>query len=314
MKNNGLRATKITKLNVDDIFCLENELVANDFLQYLNSKHSNIKFTMETEIEKKLPFLDILITSSKNSFLTSVFRKSTFTGLFLNFTSFTPLSYKLGLIKTLIDRTFKICYNWMTFHVEIKKVKHFLAKNAYPPHIVDKEIKRYVDKIHKNDERNIESGNKTYMKLPYIGKFSKFAQKKLNHLCQTFCKETNINLVFSSTKVSSYFSSKDKIPDALKSFVVYYFVCASCKASYVGETYRHLDVRIEEHFKSKSSNIFKHLNENETCKDACDKSCFRVIDTASSAFRLKIKEAFHISWLKPTLNKQVRHLAVSITV
>ena len=306
---------KFYRRYVDDIFCLvDNELVANDFLCYLNSKHPNIKFTMEAENEKKLPFLDVLITSSENGFLTSVFRKATFTGLFLKFTSFTPLNYKIGLIKTLIDRTFRICYNWMTFDIEIEKVKLFLAKNAYPPHIVDKEIKTYVDKIHKNDDKSNETKNKTYMKLPYIGKFSKFAQKKLNHLCETFCKDTNINLVFSSAKVSSYFSSKDKMPDALKSYVVYYFVCASCNAGYVGETCRHLDVRIEEHLKSKSSNIFKHLNENGICKHACDKSCFRVIDTASSSFRLKIKEAFHITWLKPTLNKQVRHLAVSITV
>ena len=63
-----------------------------------------------------------------------------------------------------------------------------------------------------------------------------------------------------------------------------------------------------------TSHIYKHLTENKACKEACDKSCFNVIDTASSAFRLKIKEAMHISWLKRELNRQVKHLAVSITV
>ena len=152
------------------------------------------------------------------------------------------------------------------------------------------------------------------MKLPYIGTFSKFAQTKLDRLSSTFCKNTNITLVFSSTKISSFFSSKDKIPEALRSLVVYHFICASCGASYIGETYRHLDERINEHLKSKSSHIYKHLEENSDCKQACDKSCFRIIDRASSAFRLKIKEALHINWLKPTLNKQVKHLALSITV
>ena len=32
--------------------------------------------------------------------------------LFTNYLSFTPLSYKNGLVKTLIHRTFKICSNW----------------------------------------------------------------------------------------------------------------------------------------------------------------------------------------------------------
>ena len=50
------------KRYVDDIFCLvENETFAEDFLSYLNSKHPNIKFTMEIGKENKLSFLDIHI-------------------------------------------------------------------------------------------------------------------------------------------------------------------------------------------------------------------------------------------------------------
>ena len=89
------------KRYVDDIFCLlNNENEAEHFLEYLNSKHTGIKFTMETEVENKIPFLDILIRSSeKGDFHTSVYRKNTFTGLLFNFNSFTPLKYELGLLK-----------------------------------------------------------------------------------------------------------------------------------------------------------------------------------------------------------------------
>ena len=91
-------------------FCLmENEIEAKKFLDYLNTKHPSIKFTMEFEVNKTIPFLDILISSQDGSFRTSVYRKSTFVGLFMNFMSFTPMYYKLGLIKTLIDRVYKIC-------------------------------------------------------------------------------------------------------------------------------------------------------------------------------------------------------------
>ena len=300
---------------VDDIFCLlDSEAAANDFLSYINNKHPDIKFTMETEKEKTLPFLDVLITSSENTFLTTVYRKTTFTGLFLNFTSFTPLIYKMGLIKTLIDRSFKICYNWMSFHLEVEKIKKLLAKNAYPTNTIDNVVKKYLNALKEKPTKNDNDKNISYIKLPYIGKFSKFTQQKVNHLCQKFCKNTNFRVVFSSTKISSFLSIKDKIPDALKSFVVYRFSCSNCQVSYVGETCRHLHERIDEHFKSKSSHIFKHLSENPACKQTCDKSCFKVIDSDISAFRLKIKEAMHINWLKPELNKQVKHLAVSISV
>ncbi|XP_066973196.1 uncharacterized protein [Macrobrachium rosenbergii] len=50
-------------------------------LEYLNSKHNNIEFTKETEAEGKLGFLDTVISHSENGFITSVYRKLTFTVL-----------------------------------------------------------------------------------------------------------------------------------------------------------------------------------------------------------------------------------------
>ena len=91
---------------MDDTFCLfNNEKDALEFFQYINGKHPNIRFTMETEVNHKVPFLDVLLDNSNpaQSLVTSVFRKSTYTGLL----SFSPFSYKLDLIRTLVDRPFK---------------------------------------------------------------------------------------------------------------------------------------------------------------------------------------------------------------
>ena len=49
---------------VDDTFCLfHNEQDAMKFLSYLNlnSRHPNIRFTFETQLNEKLPFLDVLV-------------------------------------------------------------------------------------------------------------------------------------------------------------------------------------------------------------------------------------------------------------
>ena len=54
----------------------------------------------------------------------------------------------------------------------------------------------------------------------------------------------------------------------------------------------------------KKSNIFKHILENVSFKNLCDENCFAIIDSMSSFFRLKLKEVFHINWLKPNANKQ----------
>ena len=62
------------------------------------------------------------------------------------------------------------------------------------------------------------------------------------------------------------------------------------------------------------SHIMKHLLENKICRSLCDESCFQVIDYASFPFRLKVKEALHINWLKSSLNKQKEHVNITISV
>ena len=54
---------------------------------------------METEVNKIIPFLDVFIDNSQNILKTSTYYKSTYSGLLLNYTSFTFRFYKIGLIK-----------------------------------------------------------------------------------------------------------------------------------------------------------------------------------------------------------------------
>ena len=68
-----------------------------------------------------------------------------YTRLLLNFKSFTSFSYKISLIKCLIDRSFKICNNWNSFLNDIENIKSNLIKNAYPPSLIDKVIKNNLD-------------------------------------------------------------------------------------------------------------------------------------------------------------------------
>ena len=63
---------------------------ANEFLKYLNGRHDSIQFTIEFEQAEQIPFLDILVKSCpNNTFVTSVYRNKTFTGLCI-WDSFTP--------------------------------------------------------------------------------------------------------------------------------------------------------------------------------------------------------------------------------
>ena len=203
------------------------------------------------------------------------------------------------------------------FSENIIQLKTILCRNLFPPKLIDKTISDYLNKQMKIETKVNESSAKgSYFKLPYIGEYSMETKRKIRILCKTYCKSTEINISHSMTKVGDYFSAKCRVPDYLKSFVVYHFVCASCGASYVGETTRYFSTRVHEHLnKSKPpSNIFSHINSNMECRNACDINSFKIIDRANTKFTLKVKEALNIQWLNPSLNKQKTHLAVTISI
>ena len=96
-------------MSTTPLLCLIPSRMPLSFFSYINSQHPNIKFTMEKEENHKLPFLDELLDNHSNQgIITSVFHKKTYTGLLTNYYSLVPFSYKLGLVRTLVDRAFKI--------------------------------------------------------------------------------------------------------------------------------------------------------------------------------------------------------------
>ena len=270
---------------------------------------------MQKENESCAQF-SVGITINNDKFSTSVFHKDSNIGLFTNFCSFTPMTYKKGLIKTLLSRAFKISSSWQLFHNEIENIKVLLQKNSYPPNMIDEQIKNFLDsKLKANHTNNISNDNLHYFKLPFLGNISSNTKRKITNLCKKFCKTKCIQLVFVPFKIGNLFSVKDKIPMSLRTFVVYKFTCAGCQSCYIGETKHHLTTRIKEHLESdKNSHIYQHVNQNELCKRSANVNCFEIIDDASSSFRLKLKEAFHITWKKPSLNKQVNHVSISLTI
>ena len=155
-------------------------------------------------------------------------------------------------------------------------------------HLVDKQIKLFLNnKLPENDtpKENFNKESTKYRKLPYIGDISVSTKKKIGELCKRLSKKADINIVLTPFKIKF----KDRLPNALRSFVVYKFSCAGCQSCYIGKTRVHLATRTKEHLVTDKKS---HLLENKTCKSLYDEGCFQVTDYASSPFRLKAKEVF----------------------
>ena len=148
-----------------------------------------------------LQSLDVLLSKQsasdhQGSFITSVYRKKTYTGLLTNYFSFTPFKYKLGLIKTLIDRAYKINNTTQGFHNDIKNLSEILKRNMFPKWLIDKSVKGFLSKVTTTgkDASKCETSNCHFYKLPYIGYYSSYTGRKISSIVNKYCKDLRATL------------------------------------------------------------------------------------------------------------------------
>ena len=299
---------------VDDTFLLfRDEKHIELFLNYLNSKHNNIKFTKEIEQNNKLPFLDLLIIKENNEFQTAIYRKNTFTGLGINYLSFEPLKYKFNTVKTLIYRGFNLTSNFFHFDNEMRFLKTYFVKNAFPESVFYKNIKNFLDKIfsfQKNKKVNVNK-KVMYINLPYYGYLSDKLKNDLQSMALKFFPHLKLNLIFkNSFSIGSMFRHKERLPSELCSSVIYKYMCALCNKCYIGSTTRQLKCRIAEHkslsvrtnlplSKPPFSSIMEHqLNTGHLVNS----NNFNIIGSQNNSISLRLLESLFIFKLKPEMN------------
>ena len=79
-----------------------------------------MKFTFQEEKDNKISFLDILILRNGSSIETTVDRKFAHSDVYIHSDSFSPNSWKVGTMKTLLLRAFAICSNEQLLNREIE--------------------------------------------------------------------------------------------------------------------------------------------------------------------------------------------------
>ncbi|KAG1658491.1 hypothetical protein GQR58_022937 [Nymphon striatum] len=310
---------------VDDTFLLfTNKLHIEPFLNYLNSKHPNIKFTSECESDNKINFLDLTIHKSNNSFHCSIYRKPTFTGLGTSFFSFTPLSFKLTAIKSLIHRAYHLCSNYTNIHIEFNFLQNFFKSNGYPILLVNKYINRFLRPIY-TEIPLVHNVPKLpfYISLPFFGYQSEKLKSELLSILPKNYPHVDFHIILSNPfKLSSFFPFKDRISKSMSASVIYEFSCVlgSTPVSYIGSTKRQLYRRVAEHagksFRSNNplsnpphSSIRQHTN---SCKCQITLSNFAIIGSAKSDIELRILESIHIYKKRPSLNDRLSSYPLAI--
>ena len=183
----------------------------------------------------------MLVERCAFSFLTSVYRKPIFTGLYLNWPSFAPKSRKLNLIRCLSYRALNICSD-CNIENELKVIKDMFIDNGYSEEVIDVNI-TYTVTTFKN--MNTPFGPlkyPLYYRRPWVGSASQSFANKITFSVYRCYHAVNLRPIF-ATRPAFNSTNKDKLPIFKQSNLIYKCVCR-CSSTYIGRTCQRLEVRV----------------------------------------------------------------------
>src|SRR3978361_589466 len=97
---------------VDDVFAcfIGSKRQLDLFLKYINNIHpnSNIKFTVEIDVDNKISYLDLTIENKNGRFEFSIYRKPTHTDTTIPYSSNHPSTHKLAAYNSMVHRLLTI--------------------------------------------------------------------------------------------------------------------------------------------------------------------------------------------------------------
>ena len=308
---------------LDDTFAIfSSEHEANQFFNFINSAHPNIKFTMEKEHNNSLPFLDLLTQYRDSKLHSSIYRKPTFTGLALNFFSYCPMKHKINSIKTLIHRAYYLSSNYQYFATEIDYLKNFFTNNGYPLKLFEKIVGSFLNRIKTTNIPVITvPKDEFYVSLPYLGPISHEMERFFLKVLNPSYPQISFKFSFKNKfQLKSFFNFKDRLPADLRSHIIYEFQCESCQDSYIGSTTKQAKVRFSQHL-GVSPRTDRHVTSpsHSSPRQHCENknhpfkySNFSIIDAAPDELQLRIMESLYILNQHPALNLDRSSIPLSL--
>ena len=226
---------------VDDTFAIwrHGQDRLNEFTDHINNISPTIKFTSEIEKNNQLAFLDVNVSKCGSGLKTSVYRKKTHTGKYLNFNSNHCSSVKEGVAYSLFDRAKNVCEEKTALNQEIKVITNDLKNNGYPQKTINK-CKRDRKSCENRSEVNIPEKPSAYISVPYVPNLS----EKIRRIARKY----NIKTAFKTQNTLRQHLSKTKPRNGeQESKNCIYSIPCECKRQYIGETKRPLKIRLNEH-------------------------------------------------------------------
>lgn len=225
---------------VDDIITAIPKDQIHDTLQAFNSFNEHVQFTIETETNSAVPFLDtMLIRTKENHIILDWYQKPTSSGRYINYFSNHPMNQKYNTVIAMKNRVVHIS-DESFIKKNLNRLFDLFLNNGYPRNLLKKLI--YNSGFFDGPTEDGLPSEIKYKKLPFVrgltdGVISHF--KMLKHVKIARYNTQTIRKIFTKTK--------DKTPLLQNCNVVYKIPCGQCGGCYVGQTAQNLKQRITQH-------------------------------------------------------------------
>jgi hypothetical protein len=113
-----------------------------------------------------LPFLDVEVRRTENGIQTSVYRKPTHSGIYMEYNSEHTYAQKMSVTRSLAQRAFTHCSSEEIREKEISHIKRDLVMNGYPLEKIDAELSK-VKSVIDNPKEATQSQQVT-IAIPYM--------------------------------------------------------------------------------------------------------------------------------------------------
>ena len=234
---------------VDDIFIIyqHSEEKLTEFLEYVNAILPSIKFTVEYEVDGKIPFLDVLVNHdmSDYSFSFSVYRKQTNKEGYIHYFSNHSVSIKRNVLSNMFFRAFRIC-DPINIDPEIDHIRNSFSRLGYPHHFIEKSLSIAKKRFYNPRPPTVFSMSNN-ITLPYNRKLE-YIKNNIDSFKLAFPNTDNtLTLTFKYPNTIRNRLVKNSYRTDNKESGVYCVPCLECNECYIGETGRSLAVRLDEH-------------------------------------------------------------------
>ena len=260
-------------------------------------------------------FLDVFVHKTPTAFLTFVYRKPTFSGLYIRWDSFCPQQRKINLIKTLVHRALMISSKCFLAN-EIKFIKSTLSKNWYPLSVQDGVVNDVMIKFDRASRCTVNRCP-IYLRLLCIDSRGERLAKSITTAVGRCYFSAAVRVIFQTP--SEFVSMrKDVLPPHHINSVIYKYTC-SCGSDYVGRISNRLDLRIKQHLPARilnlrlkrgqlantsGSSIAERMINSRECVADFNVDRFSILSRSHLLFHLKVLETLYVWSLQPSLCKQ----------